>query len=91
MTATIDIDQLPGLRAAFVEHHSGTLLDITAQWNIAVPAETKVAPLAFLHLEIAEFDLDFDIVFDVDEHQRSLATAARTGKLTLLERKLGGV
>jgi hypothetical protein len=90
MTATIDIDQLPGLRDAFEKHNSGTMLDITAQWHMAVPADRKVAPLAFLHLEIADFDLDFDIIFDLDEHQRSLAAGARTGKLTLFERELGG-
>jgi hypothetical protein len=90
MTATIDIDQLPGLRAAFEKHHAGTLLDITAQWHMAVPGDTTVAPLAFLHLEIEEFKLSFDIIFDVDEHQRSLAAAARTGKLTLFEPELGG-
>jgi hypothetical protein len=90
MTATVDIDQLPGLRAAFEKHNAGTLLDITAQWHVAMPDDTTFAPLAFLHLEIAEFDLDFDIVFDVDEHRRSLAAAARTGKLTLFERELGG-
>jgi hypothetical protein len=90
MTATIDIDQLPGLRDAFEKHNAGTMLDITAQWHIAVPADRKVAPLAFLHLEIAEFGLDFDIVFDLDEHQRSLAAGARTGKLTLFESELGG-
>jgi hypothetical protein len=89
MTATVDIDQLPGLRAAFEKHNAGTLLDITAQWHIALPNDKKVAPLAFLHLEIPEFQLVFDVVFDGDAHRRSLAAAARTGKLTLFEQELG--
>jgi hypothetical protein len=89
MTATIDVDALPGLRAAFEKHASGTALDIVSQWHTAVPADTQVAPLAFLLLDISEFDLRFNIVFDLDEHRRSLAAAARTGMLMLFEPRLG--
>jgi hypothetical protein len=88
MTVTLDIDRIPGLREAFERTVAGEELDVVSQWHASVPPSEAESPTVFLYLEFTELDLRFRIRFIVDEFRRSLATAARTGTVLLLEPEL---
>jgi hypothetical protein len=50
-----------------------------------LPDDLAFAPVVLLYLRLDEFDLEFNLKFDLEEHKRSLAAAARTGRVLLLE------
>jgi hypothetical protein len=85
MTVTIDLDAVPHLREAFERHASGVAIDTTTQWHTMTHEDVGVSPLAFLRVEFPEFGVVFNVGFAVDEYRRSLAVAARTGLVVLLE------
>jgi hypothetical protein len=88
MTVTIDIDEIPRLREAFERTVAGEELDVVSQWHTSVPPSETESPTAFLFLQFPQLDLRFRIRFIVDKFRRSLATAARTGNVMLLEPEL---
>jgi hypothetical protein len=85
MTVTIAPDAVPHLREAFERNSSGHLLDTTTQWHTLTHEDPGVSPLAFLRVRLPEFGLVFNIGFSVDECKQSLAVAARTGRVLLVE------
>ncbi len=88
MTVTLDIDQIPRLREAFERTVAGEELDVVSQWHALVPPSASPSPTVFLFLQFPQLDLRFRIRFIVDQFRRSLATAARTGTVMLLEPEL---
>jgi hypothetical protein len=85
MTVTIEPDVIPHLRQVFERNSSGHPLDATAQWHILTHEDPGVSPLAFLRVQLPQFGLVFNVGFTVDEYKRSLAIAARTGRVLLVE------
>jgi hypothetical protein len=85
MTVTIDPDSVPHLREAFERNSSGHLLGTITQWHTLTHDDPGVSPLAFLRVQLPEFVLVFNVGFGVDEYKRSLAVAARTGRVFLVE------
>jgi hypothetical protein len=88
MTVTLDIDQIPRLREAFERTVAGEELDVVSQWHASIPASPDESPIVFLFLQFTELGLRFRVRFIVDVFRRSLATAARTGTVMLLEPEL---
>jgi hypothetical protein len=88
MTVTLDIDSIPRLREAFERTMSGEALDVVSQWHTSISPDPAESPLAFLYLQFPALDLRFRIRFVVDELRKSLAAAARTGEVWLLEPEL---
>jgi hypothetical protein len=85
MTVSIDPDAVVGLREAFERQKAGSQLDVISQWRVMLPHDVKFAPIVLLYLRLPEVNVEFNICFDLDEYKNSLAVAAGTGRVILLE------
>jgi hypothetical protein len=85
LTVTLDPDEVRGLRDVFERHHGGTPVDVESQWRLAFSPEPARPPIVLLFLRFSEFDVTFNIRFEILDHKRSLSVAARTARVILLE------
>ena len=86
--ATLDLDSVSGLKDAFQRQKEQSELDVVSQWRVGLPESDSDSPIVLLYLDFPEVGLSFNVRFVLDLHKRSLAVAARTGRVLLFEPEL---